>query len=116
MQNQVAEHDFFKGWSIALETQTLKSFINEGGERSIYFLLLGAIGLLMIACANIANLFVSRTVESQQQLAISAAVGASKGQLFRRIFTEPALFNVTCRGACSSIYFCWFYIITKPSQ
>jgi len=82
-QNQVSDQDFFKDWSIALKTQTLKSFIVEEGERSVYLLLIGAIGLVLIACANIANLFVSRTVERQQQLAISAAVGASESQLFR---------------------------------
>jgi predicted permease len=90
-QDQVSDQDFFKGWSIALETKTLKSFVISDGERSVYLLLIGAIGLVLIACANIANLFVSRTVERQQQLAISAAVGASKSQLFRHIFAETGL-------------------------
>jgi predicted permease len=90
-QSKVSNHDFFKGWSIALKTQTLKSFIISDGERSVYLLLVGALGLLLIACANIANLFVSRTVERQQQLAISAAVGASKAQLFRNILAETGL-------------------------
>jgi predicted permease len=90
-QNQVSDHAFFKGWSIALNTQTLKSFVINDGERSVYLLLIGAIGLVLIACANIANLFVSRTVEQQQQLAISAAVGATKTQLFHNIIAETGL-------------------------
>jgi predicted permease len=90
-QNEVSGHAFFKGWSIALKTKTLKSFIISDGERSVYLLLIGALGLLLIACANIANLFVSRTVERQQKLAISAAVGASKAQLFRNILAETGL-------------------------
>ncbi len=90
-QSQVSGQAFFKGWSISLETQKLKSFIIADGERSVYLLLIGAIGLVLIACANIANLFVSRTVERQQQLAIFAAVGASKSQLFRNILAETAL-------------------------
>ncbi|MBA6251191.1 ABC transporter permease [Colwellia sp. MB3u-55] len=90
-QSKVSGHDFFKNWSIVLETQTLKSFIVSDGERSVYLLLIGSLGLLFIACANIANLFVSRTVERQQQLAISAAVGASKAQLFRNILAETGL-------------------------
>jgi len=94
-QSEVSGHAFFKGWSIALKTQTLKSFVISDGERSVYLLLIGALGLLLIACANIANLFVSRTVERQQQLAISAAVGASKSQLFRNILAETGLLMFT---------------------
>ena len=90
-QNEVSGHAFFKGWSIALKTKSLKSFIISDGERSVYLLLIGALGLLFIACANIANLFVSRTVERQQQLAISAAVGASRAQLFRNVLAETGL-------------------------
>jgi predicted permease len=90
-QNEVSGHAFFKDWSIALKTKTLKSFIVSDGERSVYLLLIGALGLLLIACANIANLFVSRTVERQQQLAISAAVGATKTQLFHNILAETGL-------------------------
>jgi len=90
-QSEVAGHAFFKDWSIALKTKTLKSFIVSDGERSVYLLLIGALGLLLIACANIANLFVSRTVERQQQLAISAAVGASKTHIFHNILAETGL-------------------------
>jgi ABC-type antimicrobial peptide transport system permease subunit len=90
-QSQVSDINFFKDWSIALKTKTLKSFVIADGERSVYLLLIGALGLVLIASANIANLFVSRTVERQQQLAICAAVGASKGQLFRNILAETGL-------------------------
>ena len=94
-QNEVSGHAFFKDWSIALKTKTLKSFIVSDGERSVYLLLIGALGLLLIACANIANLFVSRTVERQQKLAISAAVGATKTQLFHNILAETGLLMFT---------------------
>ncbi len=90
-QSEVSDQAFFKDWSIAIKTKTLKSFIVSDGERSVYLLLIGSLGLLLIACANIANLFVSRTVERQQQLAISAAVGASKRQLFHNILAETGL-------------------------
>ncbi|MFT5758803.1 MAG: putative permease [Alteromonadaceae bacterium] len=87
-QNQVVSEEFFKGWSIRLEVSSLKSFIIAEGEKSVYLLMIGALGLVLIACTNIANLFVSRTAERQQQLAIRAAVGASKAQLFRTIMAE----------------------------
>ena len=87
-QNQVASTEFFKDWGIRIEVSSLKSFIVADGEKSVYLLILGALGLVLIACANIANLFVSRTAERQQQLAIRAAVGASKKQLFHTIMAE----------------------------
>ena len=90
-QEQVNSHAFFKGWSININTIPLKSYVVADGERSVILLVIGALGLVAIASANIANLFISRTAERQQQLAIHAAVGASKNQLFSIIFTETIL-------------------------
>ncbi len=87
-QRQVSDRPFFKDWSINIAVSSLKSHIIGDGKRSVYLLILGALGLVLIACANIANLFISRTAERQQQLAIRAAVGASKSQLFKTIMVE----------------------------
>jgi len=90
-QEQVNAHEFFKGWSINLNAITLKSYVIADGQRSVILLLIGALGLVAIACANIANLFISRTAERQHQLAICAALGASRKQLFNSISTETIL-------------------------
>lgn len=90
-QEQVNSHAFFKGWSINLNAIPLKSYVVADSERSVILLLIGALGLVAIASANIANLFISRTAERQQQLAIYAAVGASKKQLFNTIFIETSV-------------------------
>lgn len=87
-QSHVSDRPFFKDWSINIEVSLLKSYIIGDGKRSVYLLIIGAFGLVLIACANIGNLLVSRTAERQQQLAIRAAVGASKAQLFRTIMAE----------------------------
>jgi len=97
-QRNVTDINFFKGWSINLQVESLKDFIIADNKRSIYLLLIGALGLFIIACANIANLFVSRTVERQQELAICAAIGASKAQLFSTILSETALLMVLAIG------------------
>jgi ABC-type antimicrobial peptide transport system permease subunit len=60
----------------------------------VYLLLAGVIGLVLIACANISNLFMSRTAEQQRQLAIHAAVGATKRKLFSTIVAETGLLMV----------------------
>jgi ABC-type antimicrobial peptide transport system permease subunit len=54
-------------------------------------LLAGVLGLVLIAFANIANLFMSRTAEQQRQLAIYAALGAKKSHLFRGLLAESGL-------------------------
>ena len=111
-QNQVASEEFFKGWGIRLEVSTLKSFIVADGEKSVYLLILGALGLVLIACTNIANLFVSRTAERQQQLAIRAAVGASKAQLFRTIMAEIGIIMLLSIVVAQIFTFIGFSILT----
>lgn len=90
-QSQVSSVEFFKGWGINIKTTPLKSYIVSNSKKSLLFLIIGALGLVIIASVNIANLFMSHTAERQQQLAICAAVGASKRQLFAGILHETTL-------------------------
>jgi len=87
-QDNVRDISFFKSWQINLISSQLKSHIIADSKTSIYLLLVGTLGLVVIALVNIANLLLSRTAERQQQLAISAAVGAKPKQLFLEIFAE----------------------------
>jgi predicted permease len=82
---------FFAGWTINMELKSFQSQILGESEGTVFLLLAGVIGLVIIASANIANLFMSRTAEQQRQLAIFAALGAKKSQLFKTIFAETGL-------------------------
>jgi len=90
-REEVAGVEFFNGWNIEMKAVPFKNKILGDSTNTVYLLLAGVIGLVLIACANISNLFMSRTAEQQRQLAIHAAVGATKGKLFKTIFSETGL-------------------------
>jgi putative ABC transport system permease protein len=99
------EHvDFNTGWGANVVTLTDQVV---GRARPVLLTLLGAVSLvLLIACANVANLMLARTAARRRELAVRAALGASPRRLAREVLTESVVL-AAIGGAAGVVLAVW---------
>jgi putative ABC transport system permease protein len=94
-----------------LEIQNYRSMLSSD-LRSLLFILFGAVGfVLLIACANVANLLLGRSESRTKEIGVRIAMGASRARLFRQFLTESLLLSLLGSLAGLTLAWCGLHVI-----
>ena len=106
-ENLIVEHPHDYAVSGVTIIPLLDKFV--GTVRPALYVLFGAVSLvLLIACANVANLLLARATQRRREIAIRSALGARRSRIVRQLLTESMMLSVS--GAVVGLALVWWGI------
>jgi len=110
--HRLTELFFGRGGPAVVHARLLVDDMTASVRPALSILAVAVALVLLIACANVASLLLSRGVTRQRELAIRAAVGGSRARIVRQLFTENAVFSIA--GSALGLMLAWWLVRLLP--
>lgn len=100
---QAYSESFVRDYGFSVEALPLRAQVLGGSERTLWVLLAAVALVLVIACANVANLFLVRAEVRRRETAVRSALGAERGHLAWHAMAESLLITMTAAAAAAAL-------------